>query len=277
MSKVPKVEEVKKKQGPELLMCSPENYAIRYVINPWMHLSRQIDPEKAHQQWNRLFEILSGLVDKVHFIRPASNLPDMVFTANAGLPVGKKLFLSRFRYKQRRPESDHFKEWFKKKKFEVVELPPGVFFEGAGDALFLGETLFAGYRFRSEICSHNFIAEKLKVQVLSLEFSDKRFYHLDTCFAPLNSESALYYPAAFDRYARKVIEENVPDPIRVPAGEALRFVCNAVVLGKDVVIHNQCPKTGEMLSDRGFRVHEADLSEFIKAGGSAKCLTLQIK
>jgi len=267
---------MKREKGPELLMCPPEHYAIRYVINPWMKLSRQTNAEKADQQWNRLFEILSGLASRIRLIHAPAGLPDMVFTANAGLPVGKLFFVSRFRYRQRRPEAEHFKAWFEKRGFEIAEFPAGIFFEGAGDALFLGEVLFAGYRFRSDIRAHTFIAGRLGIQVLSLELADKRFYHLDTCFAPLNSESALYYPAAFDRYAQKVIEENIPDPIRVPSREALRFVCNAVVLGRDVVMNRGCPGTRTLLTDRGFHVHEADPSEFIKAGGSAKCLTLQI-
>ena len=265
-----------KKRGTEILMCPPEHYTIRYVINPWMNLSRKIHPERAHQQWDRLYNILTGLAVKVYLIRPVPRLPDMVFTANAGLQVGRQLFLSRFRYRQRKPEAAYFKKWFQRKKFQLVEFPPGIFFEVEGDALFFGDALFAGYRFRSDIRAHTFISEKLGIEVLSLELVDRRFYHLDTCFTPLNADSALYYPAAFDRYARKVIEENVPDSVRVPAKEALRFVCNAVVIGRDVVIHEGCPKTGRLLHDRGFRVHETDLSEFIKAGGSAKCLTLQI-
>ena len=266
-----------KKNKSELLMCSPEHYAIRYVINPWMKMSRKTHPEKAFRQWKGLYEILSDRVSRIHVINPAAGLPDMVFTANAGLPFENKVILSRFRYKQRKPEAEHFKKWFQGHGFEVVDLPSGIFFEGAGDALFMGDQLFAGYRFRSHIRAHTFISKSLGIQVLSLELVDKRFYHLDTCFAPLNSDAAIYYPGAFDRYACRVIEENVPDPIPVPAKEALQFVCNAVVIGSDVILHGECPVTAKMLQDRGFRIHETDLSEYIKAGGSAKCLTLPIK
>ena len=112
--------------------------------------------------------------------------------------------------------------------------------------------------------------------MLSLELTKKQFYHLDTCFAPLTSRSVLYYPPAFDRYGQKVIEKNIPDPVPVPKKEAYNFVCNAVVVGNDIVMHHKCPETGQLLTDRGFRIHETDLSEFIKAGGSAKCLTLRI-
>lgn len=257
-------------------MCPPDHYAIRYVINPWMKLTRQSDPEKAHQQWKNLFDILSGLGSRIHLIQQVRGLPDMVFTANAGLAVERKVFLSRFRHKERQGEADYFRKWFKRNKFRVIELPPGIYFEGAGDALFAGKKLFAGYRFRTEMAAHTCISETLEVEVLSLELVKKHFYHLDTCFMPLTSQSALYYPPAFDRYGRKVIERNISDPVPVSRKEAYTFVCNAIVIGKDIVLHHGCPETGRLLADRGFRVHETDLSEFIKAGGSAKCLTLMI-
>jgi N-dimethylarginine dimethylaminohydrolase len=260
----------------ELLMCSPEHYAIQYVINPWMKLTRQINHDRALLQWKRLFEILRSLNSRIHLIKQVKGLPDMVFTANAGLTVGKQVFLSRFRHKVRQAEAYYFGKWFKRHKFKLIEFPPEIYFEGAGDALFTGTTLFAGYRFRSDISAHTYIAEKLGVEVLSLELTKKRFYHLDTCFTPLTSRSVLYYPPAFDRYGQKVIEKNIPDPVPVSKKEAYNFVCNAVVIGNDIVIHHKCPETGQLLADRGFRIHETDLSEFIKAGGSAKCLILRI-
>jgi N-dimethylarginine dimethylaminohydrolase len=265
-----------KNQKVKLLMCPPDQYAIRYVINPWMKLSRPSDPVRADRQWKHLFDILTGLNCEIHLIKPVKGLPDMVFTANAGLPVNNRVFLSRFRHKEREAEAIHFKQWFEKQGLHVIDMPLGIFFEGAGDALFAGNTLYAAHRFRSDIRAHALIAETLGVQVLSLELAKKRFYHLDTCFAPISSKSVLYYPPAFDRYGQKVIEENIPDPISVPRNEANRFVCNAIVIGQDIVIHYRCPETVKLLTDRGFRIHETNLSEFIKAGGSAKCLTLQI-
>jgi N-dimethylarginine dimethylaminohydrolase len=265
-----------RKKKVKLLMCRPDQYAIQYVINPWMKLTRNSDPVKADRQWKKLVDILTAINCEIYIIKPIKGLPDMVFTANAGLVTGRQVILSRFRYKERAGEADHFRRWFRRNGFKVLELPPGIFFEGAGDALFVGKTLFSAYRFRSDIRAHSFISEKLQVAVLSLELTKKRFYHLDTCFAPLSSRSVLYYPPAFDRYGQKVIEENIPDPVPVSKKEANRFVCNAIVIGQDVIIHHRCPDTGQLLADRGFRVHETDLSEFIKAGGSAKCLMLEI-
>ena len=50
----------------------------------------------------------------------------------------------------------------------------------------------------------------------------------------------------------------------------------AIVLGRDVVLNTGCPQLEAGLQSLGYRTHSTDLSEFIKAGGSAKCLTLRL-
>ena len=64
--------------------------------------------------------------------------------------------------------------------------------------------------------------------------------------------------------------------LAVVESEAHRFGCNAVVVGKTVVHNSQCPKLGEDLTRWGYRSIEVELDEFLKAGGSAKCLTLRV-
>ena len=124
--------------------------------------------------------------------------------------------------------------------------------------------------------SHQWIGERLGVEVLPLELVDPRFYHLDTCFCPLAPDLALYYPGAFDEYGRSVLRDRIPDLIEVAIDEAVSFSCNAVVVGKTVILNDGAPKLAEMLRDRGFGVRLLGFSEFIKSGGSAKCLTLRV-
>jgi N-dimethylarginine dimethylaminohydrolase len=83
---------------------------------------------------------------------------------------------------------------------------------------------------------------------------------------------------AFDSYGRAAIAERVSDDRRlaVPEEEALRFACNAVCIGKQVVIPAGCPRTTRLLEDRGYRTHPVHLDEFMKSGGAAKCLTLAL-
>ena len=116
----------------------------------------------------------------------------------------------------------------------------------------------------------------LKCLVISVELVQDRFYHLDTCFCPLSVDSAIWYPAAFDEYGQRVIRHHVKDLLDVSPEEAAHFACNAVVLGKDIVLADNSPKLAAGLRVRGFRTHELPMTEFIKAGGACKCLTLFI-
>jgi N-dimethylarginine dimethylaminohydrolase len=259
-----------------ILMCRPDYYGIEYEINPWMNVRAGSDPERAGAQWQALRSTLTDLGVAVDLIEPVPGLPDLVFTANAGL-VYHNLFLpARFRFGVRQGESPHFERWARDRGFVVEPLPEAMNFEGAGDALFCGETLFAGYRFRSDVRSHQWVGERLGVPVLPLELIDPRFYHLDTCFCPLDLESAIYYPGAFDEYGRSVLKDQVPNLVEVSAEEAVSFSCNAVVVGRTVILNRGAPKLAAALEQLGFAVRPLDFSEFIKSGGSAKCLTLRI-
>jgi N-dimethylarginine dimethylaminohydrolase len=112
--------------------------------------------------------------------------------------------------------------------------------------------------------------------VLPLELIDERFYHLDTCFCPLADGEAIYFPDAFDAYGRTVLEQHIPKLIPVVEGEAARFACNAVVVGKHVVINAGSDRLAADLRSAGYQCSFVELDEFIKAGGSAKCLTLRL-
>jgi N-dimethylarginine dimethylaminohydrolase len=261
---------------PRILMCPPDFYGIEYEINPWMSRSRGSSVEKSHQQWQNLHDALIELGVHIELMTPQKGLPDLVFTANAGLVFGTRFFSSRFRHEVRARETPHFDAWFAAHGFTVEHLPEGMFFEGAGDALFCGQALFAGYRIRSDVNGHQHLGKVLQRLVLPLELVDNRFYHLDTCFCPLAPGEAIYFPGAFDSYGRKVLESHVPRLLAVPESEAVRFACNAVVVGKTVIVNTGSDQLMAGLRAWGYQVRAVELDEFLKAGGSAKCLTLRL-
>ncbi|HBL10203.1 MAG TPA: TIGR00300 family protein [Cyanobacteria bacterium UBA11162] len=262
------------------LMCPPDHYDVDYVINPWMEGNiHKSSRDRAVEQWQKLHHLLKdhSLVD---LVQPQSGWPDMVFTANAGLVLGKDVVLSRFLHKERQGEEPHFKEWFESQGYTVHELPKDLPFEGAGDALLdrEGRWLWAGYGFRSELDSHPYLAKWLDIEVVSLRLIDERFYHLDTCFCPLTGGYLLYYPPAFDAYSNRLIEMRVlPEKrIAIEEADAVNFACNAVNINQTVVMNKASDALKERLADAGFRVLETPLTEFLKAGGAAKCLTLRV-
>ncbi len=263
-----------------ILMCAPHHYKVDYVINPWMEGNiHRSSRDRALTQWTQLYQVLQKYV-QVDLVEPQPGWPDMVFTANAGLILGNTVVLSRFFHPERQGEEPHFHKWFADQGYKVHLLPDSLPFEGAGDALIdrSGGWLWAGYGFRSELDSHPYLAAWLDVEVLSLRLVDRRFYHLDTCFCPLTDGYLLYYPPAFDTYSNRLIELRVPPEKRIVVSEAdaVNFACNTVNIDKIVVMNKVSEGLHKLLADRGFTVVETPLTEFLKAGGAAKCLTLKL-
>jgi lysine-ketoglutarate reductase/saccharopine dehydrogenase-like protein (TIGR00300 family) len=263
-----------------ILMCAPHHYEVDYVINPWMEGNiHRSSRERAEAEWNKLYHVLKTYAT-IDPIEPQPGWPDMVFAANAGLILGNTVVLSRFVHPERQGEEPYFQKWFEDQGYQVQTLPKSLPFEGAGDALIdrAGHWLWAGYGFRSELDAHPYLARWLDVEVLSLRLVDRRFYHLDTCFCPLTDGYLLYYPPAFDTYSNRTIELRVPAEKRIPVDEvdAVNFACNAVNIDRVVVMNKASDNLQQILTERGFTVVETPLTEFLKAGGAAKCLTLRL-
>ena len=262
------------------LMCAPRHFEVAYVINPWMegNIARGSNPVAA-RQWKALLALLRRFAE-VDCISAERGVPDLVFTANAGLVLERQVLLSAFRHAERRPEEAYFSRWFSTHGYEVLSLPAGIYFEGAGDALFDRRLplLWMGHGHRSDAAAAGIIASVLDVEVVPLQLADPRFYHLDTCLCPLEGGALLYYPAAFDRASQETIAALVPPELRiaVEADDAVGFACNAVNCGRHVIINPASGALAATLAAHGYCLHQTPLSEFMKAGGSAKCLTLKL-
>jgi len=64
--------------------------------------------------------------------------------------------------------------------------------------------------------------------------------------------------------------------IAVDAADAAAFACNAVNTGRHVILNQASDALAGTLAGHGYQLHQTPLSEFMKAGGSAKCLTLKL-
>ncbi len=263
-----------------ILMCPPTYFTVDYVINPWMAGHEDtMSLELAQEQWQRLHDAISEYANVVT-MDPQPDLPDMVFTANAGVVYGRKAIASHFMPQERRAEESHFKKWFRDNGFDLLGLDEKIGFEGAGDCLLdrRGPWLWTGHGFRTEMEAHAEIQSFFDVDLVSIRLTDERFYHIDTCFCPLTDGFLMYHPPAFDYESRIAIESRIPPHKRiiVDTQDAGNFGCNAVNVGDQVFLHRASDPMKARLMLAGFRVHEIELTEFLKAGGSAKCLTLKV-
>jgi N-dimethylarginine dimethylaminohydrolase len=263
-----------------ILMCAPDYFNVAYVINPWMEGNiAHCEPARAMRQWKALAHAI-GAVANLEMIEAVDGVPDMVFTANAGLVFANKAVVSHFRHPERQREEPYFSRWFAAQKLQVLRFAHDIFFEGAGDALFdrRQPLLWLGWGHRSDAASAPLLADWLDIEVQPLKLVNPRFYHLDTCFCPLEGGYLLYYPDAFDAKSRHRIAARVPAAYRIEAGagDAGAFACNAVNIGRHVFLNQASAGLRKTLESKGYHVHPIPLSEFMKAGGAAKCLTLRL-
>ena len=263
-----------------LMVCAPRHYDVRYSINPWMTRHVGDAAIDARRQWDRFVELLqcAGDVDLMT-LEAVDGLPDLIFTANAALMVGNLAVVSTFRHAERRREQPLYRAALARAGFATTFLRQ-TYFEGAGDALFdrVRPLLYAGYGFRTERSATLQLQELLDVRVLPLLLVDERFYHLDTALCPLASGHVMVYLDAFSPHAQQLIRRAIEPEYLIEVGvdDALRMACNAVEIGDAVVMHECSLRLRSRLNAAGYGVFCTDLSEFHKAGGSAKCLTLRL-
>lgn len=267
--------------GRRYLLCPPLHFGVLYEINPWMHTAVTVDPDRAMAQWEGLAANLRAAGADVVTIDPHPHVPDLVFTANAGLVSGRRFVPSHFRHAERQPETPVFAAWFEEQGFGVPRLPPDVTHEGAGDALpFFDESgravLLSGYRPRSDATAAAELSGLLGCAVRAVELVDERLYHVDLTFCPLDDRHALCAPVGWDAYGRKVVDALVPEPLWLTDDEALAFCANSVVVDRNVVMPVVPPRVGRQLEAWGFTVVESRVDEFLKAGGGCRCLTLAL-
>ncbi|MGB9279303.1 MAG: dimethylargininase [Pseudonocardiaceae bacterium] len=263
----------------QYLMCPPEYFTVAYAINPWMDANRPTDTALAWQQWEALRRTYLDLGHTVQVIPPIPGLPDMVFAANGGLVIDGTALSARFAHPERAAEGPAYLAWLRCAGLGSVTVAKHVN-EGEGDFLVVGGShgiVLAGAGFRTTPAAHAEVQELFGRPVVSLRLVDPRFYHLDTALAVLDEYTVTYYPQAFSPGSREVLRRLFPDALLADARDAAVLGLNAVSDGRHVVLAEQATGLAAQLRERGYQPIGVDLSELLKAGGGAKCCTLEIR
>lgn len=270
------------------LMVTPEHFTVEYVINPHMegHIGN-VDRAKAMLEWQQVRDAFVKSGVEVHEIAGEPGLPDMVFCANQSLPFlsedgRKEVIMSIMHADQRKDEVAFIEQWYRKNGYLIHYLDGDSItdFEGMGDAIWhTGKRLiWGGYGFRSSLDAYKVVSETFDVPVIALELLHPAFYHLDTCFCMLDSETALIYPGAFTAEGLALIRKLIPNIIEANQFEAEElFACNASCPdGKNVIIQYGCEDVNAKLREAGFTVHEVSTDEYRKSGGSVFCMKIMV-
>jgi N-dimethylarginine dimethylaminohydrolase len=262
------------------LVCPPTHFEVAYDINPWMTRNVGYAAPNAQRQWDRLLETIACAGDASFVtIESHENVPDLVFTANAALISGNLAIVSSFRHPERRREQSIFRAALAKAGFGTTYLQQ-TYFEGAGDALFdrVRPVCYAGYGWRTERNATLQLQELVGARVVPLLMVDERFFHLDTALCPLGSGHVMVYMDAFSPHAQVLLRRTIEPEylIEVTTDDALSLACNAIEIDDAIVMHAASRSLRTRLHDAGYRVFTTELDEFIRAGGSAKNLTLRL-
>ena len=270
------------------LLCPPTYFEVRDVKNPFMTPANAPNAELAMRQWSNLCAALQAAGVAVQTIAAVVGLEDMVFSANQ-IFVGKSCAAgsvenfrfavpSKMRFASRQLEVPYYTEWFRQHGYRIIELDlAGEYLEGHGDLLWHPDfsRVWAGYGSRSTrgaIERFSAAMMDLYIPVTPLELVHPSFYHLDTCFAPLNADAVLICPQAFSAVALRAIHSGWKRVHEVPEAEALGFCCNGIAVNGQFLISHCSQTIHDILRREGLQPVILDASEFEKSGGSLFCM-----
>lgn len=260
----------------EFLMCPPQFFGVEYEINPWMNCQVAVNRQLASQQWQTLRDTYLSLGRRIHEVDPAPGWPDMVFTANAGLAIrsGQALVAS-FRHPERQGEEPHYKRWFNEHGWAVKQLDTP--FEGQGEVFPWQDQILFSHGFRSSLQAAQDLNTELGKKVICLQLTNPKFYHLDMALAPIpQAKIIVYYPQAFSADSVAKIKSLKADFIEINQHDVEAFGANLVAIDETIIMGAGTQKLAHHLRQKGLKVIELDMSEFRKAGGGVKCLTLEL-
>jgi len=268
---------------PKVLVCPPNYFDVIDHKNPYMSPEKAVDRKKARTQWESLCQALQQNGCEIESIAPVEGLEDMVFAANqvfAGEKAGYGKFIvpSHMRYPSRQREVSFYTDWFRAHDYRVINIDFGDdYLEGHGDLIWHpdGSRIYAGYGFRSTqggVGKFTAAMSEMGISVVPLQLIDSYCYHLDTCFSPLNNESALVFPGAFAAEALASLHHAWRRIHLLDTNEAHHFMGNGIVVNGRYITPHMTPQLESILQQEGLTPVIVETSEFEKAGGSCFCL-----
>jgi N-dimethylarginine dimethylaminohydrolase len=265
---------------PSFLVCLPGEYDTTFLFNPHMTYRERVDRRRARAQWRRLVRVLEEAGAALELLEPPPGIGPIVFTADAAFCYrsGDVLVLRNDGVRGD-VEPDVFRAWFEDHGFRTESAPPRYRLDG-GNLLRLPDgDVLVGVKPGSTGLGERYLARLLRVttgaRVHPVPLVDDRFLHLDTAVGLLGDGRLLVYRGAFPdgRLPEPLASADVVD---VSRADAERFACNTVVVGEVVVTGPVSDALARRIARAGLHVERVDLSEFYKAGGGAKCLTLPL-
>lgn len=274
-----------------VLMSGVEFFAVE-ELNPYSSKSEQPDTGKAAEEFDAIRSALLSAGVDVITVDPPEDCQDGIYTANWALCREGVAVLSSLP-NMRQNEESYARTVLEDQGLTVIPAP--YLFSGQGDALPCGNLLFMGQTYRTDPRMHQFIADELGFEVISLQtvpeldregrvvinsltgLPNSYFYDIDLALAIISPNLIAWCPKAFTEASQKLIRSLDIEKIEVDYKEAIEgFACNLVSTGETVVMSNRTPQLQTELEARGYKTVTPDITELSKGGGYIRCTTLSL-
>ncbi len=240
------------------------------------------DYEDAAKQHNEFSSSLISAGANLVRVPIVPHAFDSVFIKDSAVvvdrPDGRRAFMANFRKPQRQAEQ-------LKRSLALQEL--GFRIEGGAISHFEGGDLevladkslaFMGYGIRTDLAAKEEVERFLGIEVVPLELTEKKFFHLDLAFSVLSDGTAFACRAALSDQSWKTLMSinRFKTLIPVSSEEASQFAVNWVEVGDNVVLGEFVPSVQRRLEAAGKNVIVTNLTSFHKSNGGAACLSAQV-
>ena len=262
--------------------------------NPYIDVKKDIKNTKALKQHEHLVKAFENVI--VYTLpETQESIPDIVFTANAGLCLPRlkepTVLLPFMKYPQRKAELKYLRQIYADLPVKTIEFPGDASapFEGQAELKWFhaGTKAVCGYGHRSTKKSFE-IADRLfkkiygqhkmaapELLVIPLKSAD--YYHLDVAMLEFDDTKCIVHRRAFSAESIKKLQKFLGAENVFVIDTDDSFCLNAVVDGDTLVTHSLAkPLKKELETITGRTIRMVDTSEFEKSGGSVRCMTLDI-
>lgn len=277
-----------------VLMSGVDHFDDQAAINPFMHAEIAVDRTKARSEHDNIRAALESAGIHVLQVAPPPGCQDGVYTANWALISGDTAVMSVLP-NARRGEQAYAEGVLRDLGKTILHVPDGLRFSGQGDALPCGRYLLAGSGYRSDPAAHQFLADTLDYEVVSLRtvperdangcpvtnassgWPDSFFYDIDLAIAVLRDDLIAWCPDAFEPASQEKIRGLDLKKIEVSLQEAMEgFACNLVSTGATVIMSAHAPQLQAAIEAEGLKTITPEISELAKGGGYIRCTTLTL-
>jgi N-dimethylarginine dimethylaminohydrolase len=281
-----------------VILCDPDNLQTTVITNP-LSTGEPINKEKAMNQFRAYIRSLKG--SGIEVFRSSSEelnsvrkSYDLTYCANWGafipLPEIRPMFvLSRMAAYHRRTEAALIKPFLENLGIEVIEMPASQFaiFEGQADVQIShgGQHVWITYGIRTNQEGARafaglvrFIAKKTNKKCPTFHFLKMvkpEYYHSDLCLF-VDGDRCLVRPTAFSTHSVRELERVFDKGFHIFDNDEEPLALNMYKNKQHLFVRPISEKTRQLFARvlKCKYIHQINVSEIEKGGGSLLCLTL---